>query len=325
MAVDVLRFPDLIDVEKQLLTESENNKLGRYYSGAEESALIGNGLEIDGLRDYEPGDEARHIDWIRSAQRADGGLYLRRHFADQAPLTVFVSDAPRHDRYAETLGNPLSARSLAFIVGHLSLKANSIAGSPMIGVWSDGYSRPTKTISYEGENGARKIIESGLNLAGTSTELFTSLKAQADNKKWYKRSREAVQTPELEDFSETVKRASRLAQRYADVARFIIVSDFRSNTEATAQQLRTLKNIRNCEVIAFQITNPLFRGIPSEVRVLNSSNAGSKNDIIDSEQKRQQYADRAVARQAEIDEMLKNATTKTITIDTMNPKLGRIA
>jgi hypothetical protein len=320
MAVDVLTYPELISAEAQLLAYESSRDIGKFSYGDDQSLKIGDGLEIDGLRDYQPGDEARHIDWIASAKLADGGLVIRQHYAEQSPLTVVISDIPTDGRYAETPGLPLSARGLGFVVAHSVLKAGVKSGAPIFGIWTDGFELGKKPKVYEGPKAPRLAINSGLEIAGRSTNLAHSQEAPQKRSGLLRRKVEQAELPKLEAFSEVIERTKRQTRLIADTARFIIISDFRVDVEGTCDALRGLS--RSSDVVAVQITNPYLRELPAGVTTFST---GAKGVIIESDQQRIAYARKAFDKQARINASLKNVTTKAYIVDTMTPKVATLA
>jgi uncharacterized protein (DUF58 family) len=63
--VNLAEAPELIDLDE----DSRPARIG-----------VGTGSAFAGLREYEPGDDLRHIDWAASARSGEGDLYVR-HFA----------------------------------------------------------------------------------------------------------------------------------------------------------------------------------------------------------------------------------------------------
>ncbi|MDO8265982.1 MAG: DUF58 domain-containing protein [Candidatus Saccharibacteria bacterium] len=320
MTVNVMTFPDIVHAERQIFQYDSDHELGRFSFGDQESPKIGDGLEIDGLRDYVPGDDARHIDWLASAKRPDGGLFVRQHYADQVPLTVLISDIPTEKRYSNTPGNPLSAQSLGFVVCYSALKSAVNIGSPLFGAWTDGYISDYKPRGLEGPKAPEIIINAGIESATRSAEL--NLKAQESAKKVGLLRKKATPfiMPEDETLADLIDRTAKQAKLITDAARFIIVSDFRAGTDDAVQALSEIG--RRSDVITVQITNPLLRELPASASVFQGEKQGV---IIESEQQRVLYAQKAAIKQARIDELLKQVSVKTVKIDTMDPKIARVA
>ncbi|WP_433830805.1 DUF58 domain-containing protein [Actinoplanes sp. CA-015351] len=60
--------------------------------GRPASAMFRAGMAFAGLREYEPGDDIRHIDWAASARASDDGLYVRQFAPAVVEEHVIVLD-----------------------------------------------------------------------------------------------------------------------------------------------------------------------------------------------------------------------------------------
>jgi uncharacterized protein (DUF58 family) len=81
------------------------------FAGAYRSIFRGQGMEFEEVRQYEPGDDVRHIDWNVSARLATP--YVKQ-FTEERELTVFVVV----DQSASTqLGSPRTKAALGAEVG----------------------------------------------------------------------------------------------------------------------------------------------------------------------------------------------------------------
>lgn len=316
MAIDVLTYTDLLRAERQIQLPENERSNGVFIGGSDRSMLLGDGLEIDGLRDYEPGDEARHIDWIKSASRSDDGLWVRQHYADRAQLTVLISDVVS-DRLARTPGQPLAARSLGLVASHLLLKAATREDSPIIGVWSGGTVLPSATVRrpLEGPKAARKAIEHGLAVASAATQQAQATRESA-NRGLFSRKKNGVATEVTEEhFSDVILAARTRARKFAEAARYIIVSDFRMDTTNVLVAVAELK--RYSEVITVEVTNPLLRELPANVSVMETQGS-KKNLVIEGGVQRAEYARLAAEKQQRITAGLTRVSDWAVTLDTVN-------
>ncbi|WP_433364721.1 DUF58 domain-containing protein [Actinoplanes sp. CA-142083] len=84
--VELAEPPEVIDPE-------EDNRPARIGVGA--------GAALAGLREYEAGDDLRHVDWAASARSSDGALYVRHFTAALAEEHVVVLDPRGPDRREE--------------------------------------------------------------------------------------------------------------------------------------------------------------------------------------------------------------------------------
>lgn len=320
--IDVINYSQLQEAEALLYDIDSENQMGRFRYGVEQSARIGHGSEIDGVRDYVQGDDARMIDWRRTAQRSDKGLYVRQHYADQAPLTVLVSDIPTFERYAGTPGEPLSAQALGFVTIKTILETLSYDRSQVLGYWTNGTYDSTgkSTIIYSGLDIIKGPLINGLNSARISAESVITPKEES-KKGLFGRSKNVAfdsdPTPEPEKFSQAITRAAQFALMSADVARYIIVSDFRDGTDDIIESLEVVRSYGNTEIITVQITNPLLRELPNSTEVFGGNN--KKGIIVESQAQRDLYKQRAKVKQSKINNALRNLSMRTLTIDTLTP------
>jgi len=80
---------NLVELTKKIkyLAIYTNRKVNDNFSGNYKSFFRGQGLEVNDLRQYEFGDDARLIDWITSAKQ--GSLYIKK-FQETRELTVML-------------------------------------------------------------------------------------------------------------------------------------------------------------------------------------------------------------------------------------------
>lgn len=316
MGIDVLHYPDLIRVERELFAYDPRFDTGRFGQGDEQSRKVGDGHLYDGVRDYEPGDDARFIDWKKTAMRSDNGISLRQYYQEKAPLTVLVSDIPTVQRYKETPGD-ISARTLGLIVAKQLTEVCATQGSPILAAWTYGYEADKKPKVYEGHKVAsRKIAMLGLEASRQSNELEDRVREASKKRGIFNRTPDAIELPTEEPFSRTLEKAIKQSVSLAGMARFIIMSDFRSDTEQTLDLMKKLNN--RSDVLAIQITNPLLREIPEDVVRLSDGKGGSF--IIETQAQRDKYKELQASRQQYIDSRLKSNSARAIVVDTADPR-----
>jgi len=311
---DTIMTSELLEIERKIFDRESIAHLGRFSLGEDVSRRIGFGVELDGIRDYMPGDDARHIDWVDTAKRTDGNLSVRQHYEDQEPLIMVVSDMPSHLRYAETVGDPLSARTLGLIATHVAALSLSSRGSPIGAIFSDGF----ESTEFKPENRvktAERMLEVGAGLAGASTEGLKDHRKQAKKRHGLRRQKQGLMLPEHQPFSEVIDTGKIRSKKTADVARFIIVSDFRSDTDASMAAMKKLKKTN--DVVAIQITNPVMRGVVEGID--RYTDALGKTTILETSGQKSRFTELVVQRQADIDEALEQSASLVITIDTGDP------
>lgn len=319
MSVDVLNYQQLEQAELVLASAQTQIPFGRFGFGEELGQKIGVGFEPDGVREYLPSDDSRFIDWAATAKRGDGGISLRQFYEDQNPLTVVVSDVPTQSRYAETVGDPLSARSLGLVVASYVLR-NAAKVNPVMTSWTNGYEGLSLPVTaYEGRDAAKKAILSGIDSAAAA-QLLANQIAEADQAKGLFRRKVSIELPEPESLVDAIDRAHNRSKRMADAAKFIIISDFKIGDEVF-QLMASIK--KHNEVVAIQITNPLMRALDPRVKVVRRSDG--RDVSIDTQAQRDRYNAEVVDIAQRREQKLKSASHSLFVVDTMSPRLARVA
>jgi hypothetical protein len=317
MGIDVLHYPDLIRVERELFAYDPRFDTGKFGQGDEQSRKVGDGHLYDGVRDYEPGDDARFIDWKKTAMRSDNGISLRQYYEEKAPLTVLVSDIPTDQKYRETPG-VISARTLGLIVARQLTEVCATQGSPVLAAWTYGYENTRKPKVFEGHRiASKKIAELGLDSSRQSSDLVIRAREASKKRGIFGKKPETLELPTAEPFSKTLEKAMKQSVQLAGMARFIVMSDFRlgDDTEETFDLMKKLNN--RSDVLAIQITNPLLREIPSDVERLSDGMGGSI--LIETQAQRDKYKELQEARQQYINSKLKSTSAKAVIVDTSDP------
>jgi uncharacterized protein (DUF58 family) len=312
---DIQSYPELLEIERKILDREALTYIGRYSFGDEISQKIGNGSEIDGVRDYQPGDDARHIDWVDTAKRSDRQLSFRQHYEDQEPFTMIVSDVPSHLMYAETVGNPFSARTLGLLAVLFVARSAENIGSPIGAVLSDGFE--VVSVKPEGKpKTAERVLQAGVALGEISTDRAVEFYKQANKRVGLSRKKQGLILPEQIPFSQTIEIGKNLSKRSADTSRFVVISDFRTDLDDTSQIMQKLK--RTNDVVAIQITNPVMRGVLPGIDHYMDPLTGQTR-MLETKAQKDYYTSTALERQQEIDEILSNSASTVITLDTTSP------
>jgi uncharacterized protein (DUF58 family) len=104
------------------------------WSGAAASALRGKGLEFEEVRPYQPGDEARDIDWKVTARR--GSAYVKRFVEERQRTVWLILDETR----SMEAGGGRSKREAAIeALGVLAFAA--VDQDDQVGLWTFGERR----------------------------------------------------------------------------------------------------------------------------------------------------------------------------------------
>ncbi len=319
MSVDVLNYQQLEQAELVLASAQTQIPFGRFGFGEELGQKIGVGFEPDGVRDYQPSDDSRHIDWVATAKRGDGGISLRQFYEDQNPLTVVVSDVPTQSRYAETVGDPLSARSLGLVVASFVLKSAARV-NPVMNSWTNGYKGLSlPTTAYEGRNAAKGAVIGGIESTVAAQTLADQI-TEAEQTKGLFRRKASIELPEPESLADAIDRARNRSKRMAEAAKFIIISDFKVD-DVVFQLMTDIKKYN--EVVAIQITNPLMRALDPRVKVVRGSDG--RDVSIETQAQRDKYNAAVVDIAQRREQKLKTASHGLFVIDTMNPTIARVA
>jgi uncharacterized protein (DUF58 family) len=94
----------MLSAELQAFARRVELKTQRVLSGSISASYRtmrrGIGLEFEQLRDYQPGDDIRHVDWKSSAR--SGRMLVRQHFEEQNRLVLLVVDCSASVYYGST-------------------------------------------------------------------------------------------------------------------------------------------------------------------------------------------------------------------------------
>lgn len=100
--------------------------LETFYAGDYRSLFKGQGLDLKNLREYQPGDEIRKIDWNVFART--GTLHIKEHFEEkQLPIWFFV-DATLSMGFGQRISKYDYARQLVSMLGLLALESGHRIG-----------------------------------------------------------------------------------------------------------------------------------------------------------------------------------------------------
>ena len=152
-----------IDAIRALLPQRAHTLAGMQV-GDTASKRLGQGIEIDGIRPYQPGDESRHIDWRSTGRQTDGTLMVRQHYNEITPTLWIVTDMfqARHEANA----GHFSERDLAAsaVMSLLSLADRQGMPSAVVavherGIWQQKPGRGRQHIRQAGGGIARLMLE----------------------------------------------------------------------------------------------------------------------------------------------------------------------
>ncbi len=204
------------------------------------SSHLGQGIEVDGIRPYQPGDESKHVDWRASARQADGTLMVRQHYDEITPTLWVVTDMfqKRH----EANGGHFSERDLAAsaVMTLLTLADRQSIPSAVVaihegGIWQQKPSRGRQHIRHAGSGIAKLMLD--------------------------RPEQPMVERP----LSEGLKAVAKTAVKNV----VIVASDFRSNVDTLEKSVgwkRSLQDLarKGNDITAVELTNPWDIKLPEE-------------------------------------------------------------
>ncbi len=204
------------------------------------SKRVGHGIEIDGIRPYQPGDESRSVDWRATGRQTDGTLMVRQHYDEITPTLWLVTDMfqARHEANA----GHFSERNLAAsaVMSLLALADRQGMPTAIVAVHEQGI------LHQNPGRGRQHVRRAGSVVAGLMLE------------------KSAQPLPER-PLSEGLKAVSKTA----DENIVIVASDFRSGVDALEPSVdwkRALQQLANQgnDITAVEFTNPWDDKLPEE-------------------------------------------------------------
>lgn len=211
--------------------------LSSILSGSHAARLRGRGLSFDELRQYNPGDDLRHLDW-RASQRY-GKPFVRNYTEERDRPTLLLVD----QRMSMYFGSRRSFKSvlaaeLAAIGAWMALQAGDRVGGLVFGDRQIDYIRPLRSRARV-EALCAAIVRHNHALHATRSE--DDAPGQLDR---------------------VLRQCLGLAGHDSLV---VIISDFAGVTEQTLQLLRQLS--AHNDVLALQVFDPIALRLPDRGRV----------------------------------------------------------
>jgi uncharacterized protein (DUF58 family) len=100
--------------------------LGSPYPGNTKGVFQGHGMELKGLREYQPGDDVRKIDWNVLART--GVPHVKEHFDEKQIPVWFVVDATLPMGFGQTQAKIGYAREVVAVLGLMALQTGQRVG-----------------------------------------------------------------------------------------------------------------------------------------------------------------------------------------------------
>lgn len=82
-----MKLPDYIQEAIKRIQIISRKKVSEIFGGEYRSVFKGKGIEVEEVREYEPGDDIRAIDWKTSARK--GALYVKK-FREERELSLYL-------------------------------------------------------------------------------------------------------------------------------------------------------------------------------------------------------------------------------------------
>lgn len=248
-------------------------------TGNYKSAFRGSGMEFDEVREYQPGDDVRSIDWNVTARQ--GRPFIKR-FHEERELTVFFAvDCSGSGRYGrgECTKNELAAEVCATLA-FSAVKSNDKVGLLLFTDRLERFIPPGK-----GLNHAMRIVTEVLSAhpAGQGTDIAGA----------------------LEHLGRTLHRRA-VVFLFSD---FIGGGDYRKNLGIMAQRH---------DLVAFKIEDPQEFELPSAGLVTFSDAESGEQCLVDAADKRirQLYREACYAQREASNAVLRHAGVETLTLQT---------
>lgn len=260
------------------------------FGGQYHSAFKGQGIEFAEVREYQPGDEVRTIDWNVTART--GHPFVKR-FTEERQLTVIMSvDCSQSTAFGSV---KRSKHQLSCEVGAvLTLAAGrnndrvglQVYGSEHLGDSESFHLRPSK-----GKKHARRIIRELIDAAPGKSQF---------------------------NLSDSLRELGRTHRRRAII---FVMSDFLSglNNQTEPEWAKPLRMLsQKHEVVAIQLTDPLEFNLPKAGLIKMHDPVTNKKYNVDTSSRRvrDRYHHHAVAEQEIIIHTLKKARVDRIELST---------
>lgn len=202
------------------------------FAGEYESTFKGRGMEFAEVREYQPGDDIRTIDWNVTARMRRP--YVKRHNEERELTVMLMVDTSSSVAFGtQQLKGDLAAEICA-LLAFSAIKNNDKVGLILFGDQVEKYVPPKK--------GRTHVLRIVRDLLEFLDELEGQLQAGAHRR--------------LTDISAALEHLNRITRRHSVV---FLLSDFKSAGFETALRI----SHRRHDVIAITITDPWEREIPA--------------------------------------------------------------
>ena len=236
------------------------------FAGAYESAFKGRGMEFEQVREYQPGDDIRHIDWNVTAR--SGHPYVKEHREERELTVMLVVDVSPSGSFgtAQKSKNEVAAE-VAAILAYTAIKNNDRVGLIVFSDRVEHYIPPKK-----GRAHVWRVIRDILTYRprGVGTDLDAALEYMA------KVNRRRVVSFVISDFlDEGYGDRLRVAAKRHDVTA-IAVADRREQA-LPAIGLLELQDAESGEIVLVDTTD---RQVRESFRSLGDQDRSQRRDLF---------------------------------------------
>ncbi len=111
----------------KLLNIKANFLSTEFFAGEYESAFKGQGLEFEEIREYEPGDDVRLIDWKNTAKT--GKLHIKKFHEEREISVILAVDISQSMNFGTKWHTKMElANEIAALISYTALKSNDKVG-----------------------------------------------------------------------------------------------------------------------------------------------------------------------------------------------------
>lgn len=253
------------------------------FSGEYHSVFKGRGLEFSDVREYQPGDDVRAIDWNVTARR--GRLFMKEYVEERELTALLIVDLSASKEFGTgRKANAIIASEIAAILAFAAAGNNDRVGLLLVTDRVELFVPP--------DSGRRHVLRLVLELlsfrpAGRGTKLSTALEY-----------------------------ASRVLHRRAAV---FLVSDFLMDTASDPAFAHAARKFgREHDLVPIRLTDPGGQSLPEAGFLALVDPESGERHVVDtgSARIRAAYADRTSAQRAELSELFRELRLDVIEVRT---------
>ncbi|WP_323095697.1 DUF58 domain-containing protein [Intrasporangium sp. YIM S08009] len=241
-------------------------RLDGLLQGDYRSLFKGSGLDFTDLREYEPGDDLRHVEWNVTARLDEP--WVREYVEDREVTAWLLLDASRSMGFGPADRNKdLVVAEVATTLAHLLTRGGSRVGAVVIDAGVEAVVPPgsgrTQVLRIARALLARREAHDASDAAISSTtpSAATSATDSGRRRRWRAPTRRGAaarpEPPGVTDLGAGLRAVAGLARRRGVV---VVVSDFVSSPGWDAELGRLA---RRHDVVALRVSDPREHDLPS--------------------------------------------------------------